>query len=521
MTTCNGGISFRQILSGGGFHYGAEVVTTRGLPAPGSAADAAALAAALLADARIAWISITDSPGGAPMLPPDWLAGRFAPEHQRIVLHMSCKDQNRNGLEAAAWRYAAEGFRNLLAMTGDLPTTGFGGTAGGVFDLDSVGLIALLRAMNDGLQVPGRRGQIETLPKTDFFIGCAVSPFKRHERELLPQYFKLVRKLAAGARWVITQLGYDMRKFHEVKLMLASRGITDVPLVGNVYLLTNGVAGLFHSGKLAGCVVSDELLAAVEKYAAGPDKGHRFCQELAAKQLAVFKGLGFAAGYLGGITKAETFGQIIDLAESYGPGDWRDFLKEIRFSQPGEFFLFEHDPQTGLAEPARINPAYLASLAAPRRPKQVTLGYRFSRLVHRWFFTRGQGFYGLMTRFYRRRDKRPGVLGRLAAATETVSKRLLYGCRECGDCSLPDCAYLCPKHACSKQSRNGPCGGSLDGRCELMDKDCFWTRVYERMKYFGESQGMLGGPVVFYNADLQNTSSWANTFLDRDHHSPS
>jgi methylenetetrahydrofolate reductase (NADPH) len=521
MTTSNGGISFRQILTGGGFHYGAEVVTTRGLPAPGSAADAAALADALLADARIAWISITDSPGGIPMLPPDWLAGRFAPERERIVLHVSCKDRNRNGLEAAAWRYAAEGFQNLLAMTGDLPTTGFGGTAGGVFDLDSVGLIALLRAMNDGLQVPGRRGQSETLPKTDFFIGCAVSPFKRHERELLPQYFKLVRKLAAGARWVISQLGYDMRKFHEVKLMLASRGIADVPLVGNVYLLGKGVAGLFHGGKLAGCVVSDELLAAVEKYAAGPDKGRRFCQELAAKQLAVFKGLGFAAGYLGGITKAETFGQIIDLAESYGAGDWRDFLKEIRFSQPGEFFLFEHDPQTGLAEPARINPAYLASLAKPRRPKQVTLGYRFSRFVHRWFFTRGKGFYGLMTRFYRRWDKRPGVLGRLAAATETVSKRLIYGCRECGDCSLPDCAYLCPQHACSKGSRNGPCGGSLDGRCELMDKDCFWARVYERMKYFGESQGMLAGPVVFYNADLQNTSSWANTFLDRDHHSPS
>ena len=42
----------------------------------------------------------------------------------------------------------------------------------------------------------------------------------------MPQYFKLMRKLAAGARWVIPQLGYDMRKFHEVKLMLASRGVS-------------------------------------------------------------------------------------------------------------------------------------------------------------------------------------------------------------------------------------------------------------------------------------------------------
>ena len=40
--------------------------------------------------------------------------------------------------------------------------------------------------MNNGLVVPGRRGNLETLPKTDFFIGCVVSPFKRYERELMP-----------------------------------------------------------------------------------------------------------------------------------------------------------------------------------------------------------------------------------------------------------------------------------------------------------------------------------------------
>ena len=98
-----------------------------------------------------------------------------------------------------------------------------------------------------------------------------------------------------------------------------------MPVIGNVYLLTKGVAKLFNSGKLAGCVVSDELLRKVEKYAAGPDKGKQFCQELAAKQLAVFKGLGFAAGYMGGIHKADGFGPIIELAESYQPDDWREF----------------------------------------------------------------------------------------------------------------------------------------------------------------------------------------------------
>jgi methylenetetrahydrofolate reductase (NADPH) len=473
----------------------------------------------LLQDPRIGWVSITDNPGGAPMLPADWLARQLGPDRQRIVVHLTCKDRNRNGVESAAWGYAAEGFENLLAVTGDYPTTGFGGIADPVFDLDSIGLVSLLRSMNEGLRVPGRRGAVETLPRTNFYIGCAVSPFKQHERELVPQYFKLVRKINAGARWVIPQLGYDMRKFHEVKLVLESRGI-HVPVIGNVYLLGRAVAKIFNSGKLAGCVVTDELLNRVEKYAAGPDKGRQFFRELAAKQLAVFKGLGFAAGYLGGIAKAETFGEIIDLAEGYGENDWRDFVKEIQFSQPGEFFFFDHDPITGLSDSTRINPEYLRSLRDPPKSREVTLGYRISRRVHDWAFTRGKGLYRLMEKLFARWDKKPGLMSRLSYWLEKEAKHLGYGCNDCGDCSLPDCAYLCPLAHCSKHIRNGPCGGSSGGKCELLDRECFWARIYERLKHYGESDELLERPVVIYNPQLKYTSAWANTYLDRDHFAP-
>ena len=508
------------MLRGDRFCYGAEVVTTRGLAPLEEPDKTVQLARDLLANPRIGWISVTDNPGGAPMLPPDWLAGMLQADRARIVLHLTCKDMNRNGLEAAAWRYASEGFINLLAITGDYPTTGFGGTAAPVFDLDSVGLIALLRSMNEGLQIPGRKGKTETLPRTNFFIGCCVSPFKRHERELMPQYFKLLHKIATGAEWVIPQLGYDMRKFHEVKLLLESRGY-DVPVVGNVYVLSRFVARLFNSGKLAGCVVSDALLNKVEKYAAGEDKGRTFFQEFAAKQLAVFKGLGFAAGYLGGLANADAFGKIIDLAESFGEDDWKDFLKEIQYAQPDEFFLFDHDPYTGMADSSRLNPDYVESLKKPPKPRDVTLGYRVSRKFHDWFFSRDKGMFGSMTRFYRWLERKPdGTANRMAHALEKQVKFIGFGCQDCGDCSLPDCGYLCPMAACSKHSRNGPCGGSANGRCELDDKECFWARVYERLKYYGESETMFEGPTVFYNAELKDTSSWANTFLGRDHHAP-
>ena len=513
------GVTFREMLFGERFYYGVEVVTTRGFQLPDTPNNLTSFAHDLLGDSRVGWISITDNPGGGPMLPLDWLAGKVADRRDRVVLHMTCKDLNRNGLEAAAWRYAAEGFQNILSITGDYPTSGFGGLADPVFDLDSVALIAMLRAMNDGLQVPGRTGKIETLPKTNFFIGCVVSPFKRHERELLPQYFKLVRKIACGARWVIPQLGYDMRKFNEVKIFLELRGIT-VPVIGNVYLLSRAVAKMFHSGKLAGCVVTDKLLETVEKYAAGPDKGKKFFLELAAKQLAVFKGLGFAAGYIGGMAKADTFGQIIDMAESFAPTDWREFIREIQYSQPDEFFLFDHNIFTGLCDSRAINRDYFDSLRHPKKSKEVTLNYRLSRLVHGLAFTRDKALYPILKKIFARLDKKPGFLSRMAYSLEKASKAVMYGCQDCGDCSLPECAYICPKRWCSKCGRNGPCGGSDDGRCELDDKECIWARIYQRLKYYGETENMLDRPVTLYNATLKNTSSWINAFLDRDHNVP-
>ncbi len=503
--------TLREAFGSGQFCYGAELVTTRGFAFPAEPARFVELGRTLASDPRITWVSITDSPGGNVMLPPDTLARALAGRGAHIIVHLTCKDRNRNALEAAAWRLASDGFTNVLAMTGDYPRSGYGGLASPVFDLDSVSLIALLKAMNDGLAVPGRKGETVTLPKTDFFIGACVSPFKRHENELMPQYFKLLRKIACGARFIITQLGYDMRKFYEVKLLLAAHNI-QIPLIGNVYLLNRTVAEMFHQNKIAGCVVSAKLLELANKYAAGPDKGRAFFLDLAAKQLAVFKGLGFTGGYLGGIAKAETFFEIIERSQQFGETDWKTFAREIQFPQPDEFYLFEQDPQTGLGDPNRINPRLAM------RPEAVDFSYRISRWVHDKFFTPNTPGYRFMQRIYRRLDQRPGPLANAAHGIEKLSKFVWFGCKDCGDCSLPDVGYLCPMVSCSKNARNGPCGGSADGQCEMLDKPCIWARAYDRLKHYDETRDMLKGPAIFYNAQLKGTSSWANTYLGRDHH---
>ncbi len=500
------------------FSYGAELVTTRGIPEPDQRSKLADFGEALADDPRIAWVSITDNPGGNPMLPADWIANILKPRGTDLVIHLTCKDLNRNGLESAAWRYAAEGFNNILALTGDYPVAGFQGQALPVFDLDSVSLVSMLHTLNEGLEITRPNGKCERLPKTDFFIGCAVSPFKRQERELMPQYFKLARKVQCGAQWVIGQLGYDMRKFHEIKLFLEWAQLP-TPIIGNVYVLNKTVARMFNQNKIPGCVVSDALYAEVEKQAASPDKGRAFFMELAAKQLAVFKGMGFAAGYLGGIHKAEAFGPIIDLAESFGADDWKAFAKEIQYPKPNEFYLFEKDEASGLGNAAQLNRNYLQSLEKPSATPDVTMNYRTTRLVHGLAFSPGKKLFPTLQKIYGRLEQGSHLMTlRSLHRIEHASKALMYGCKDCGDCSLPDTGYLCPRASCSKTGRNGPCGGSSDGRCELNDKDCLWARAYDRLKYYGESTHMLEGPAVFANAALGGTSAWANNYLGRDHH---
>jgi methylenetetrahydrofolate reductase (NADPH) len=101
---------------------------------------------------------------------------------------------------------------------------------------------------------------------------------------------------------------------------------------------------------------------------------------------------------------------------------------------------------------------------------------------------------------------------------EQAVKVPLYDCRDCGDCSLPDLAYLCPESHCAKNQRNGPCGGTSDGRCEIDVRECIWALAYDRLKPYGEELAMLDRPPVVQDNALRRTSSWANTFLGRDHY---
>ncbi|HSB05328.1 MAG TPA: methylenetetrahydrofolate reductase C-terminal domain-containing protein, partial [Thermodesulfobacteriota bacterium] len=95
----------------------------------------------------------------------------------------------------------------------------------------------------------------------------------------------------------------------------------------------------------------------------------------------------------------------------------------------------------------------------------------------------------------------------------------LFHCMNCGDCGLFDIAFLCPMSQCPKNQRNGACGGSYEGWCEVYpnEKQCIWVRAYDRLKAYHEEETIGGYIVPPCNWDLWQTASWLNFFLGRDH----
>lgn len=501
------------------FLIGVELVSTRGTVTETRAAKTVAFSRDLAACPRIDWVSITDNAGGNPMLAAPALGGPFRDSGREVVIHLSCKDFNRNALESEAWHLASEGFHNLLVLTGDYSGNGIGGGGKPVFDIDSIGLLTLLGQMNAGLDVTkAASAKVARLDPTRFFLGAVGTNFKLHENEVIPQLLKMEKKIAAGARFLINQIGYDSRKVHELIAWLRSRGHGDVPLVGNVYVLNPGVARVFRAQRIPGVVVSDELAALCEQHATSPDKGKAFFLEFAAKQIAIYRGLGYRGAYIGGVHTIAEVERILEIERGFGPEDWKQFAREIRFSRPGEFFVYAEDPVTLLADPSRLQPDYEASLRRERRlpTPNVNFSYRFSKFAHDTMFTPGKGLWNIGAKLCSSaRDpmQGPGWLRTI----EHASKVVMFGCKDCGDCSLSEITFLCPESSCAKNQRNGPCGGTRDGKCEVDDFECIWSRAYDRMKYEGREEQLLDHAPVMQDQNLRGTSSWANTWLGRDH----
>jgi len=391
-------------------------------------------------------------------------------------VHLTCVSRDRLDLRNTLEDMNALGMENVFAITGDYPKTS-GGTSKPYFHLDSVQLVEMINELRQG-----------GMP---FYISVAVSPFKYTEADCAYQYLKLEKKISAGADYAITQLGFDAKKFRELKRYMDERGLR-TPVLGNVYVLNQRAAEKMSKGEPPGCWVSPELVERIREESKAEDKGLAARLERAAQMVAIVRGLGYAGAYIGGEHQAKRIHWIIERSEELAPR-WEELAEEMTFAPKNGFYFFE-TPASPKKSPA-LMPQVLD-----------TLGHVFN-------VKKPGPLRNLVTGAMEWVDHHPALSSALERA-EFVMKSPMFGCEECGNCVLEYTEYVCPQ-TCPKNLRNGPCGGTLNGHCEVEDKQCVWVSVYERARDAGRVED-LKTYVPPRKLELKGTSSWVNYFLNRD-----
>jgi methylenetetrahydrofolate reductase (NADPH) len=465
----------REALSDGTFCYVVELV------ASGLSREARLLevATGLAGIPGLVAGSITSYAGGATGHDPLRVAAAARARGLTPNVHVTCVSRDRTELRSTLDDMHALGMENVFALSGDYPKADDAAHPA-VFDMDSVQLVHLINELREAGQ--------------DFHIAVAVSPFKYTEPDCMYQYIKLEKKIAAGADLAITQVGWDARKFAELKRYLDDRGL-HTPLLGNVYVLAPRVAERMATGQPPGCWVSPELLEIVRAEAREADGGKRARLERAATTVAILRGLGYAGAYIGGTHDPEQVRFIIARAEELFP-QWETLAEQRCFGDPHGFYL-DTQPKPGRrrARGPELVPLLLSTGTKIFPANHDTPLRRVLTSASSWL------------------ESQPPIAAALEKA-EMAVKEPLFGCQACGNCVLSYMEYVCPQ-TCPKQLRNGPCGGTSNGRCEVIDEECIWVSVYERARdrdRLEELKAYVPAP----NRQLKGTSSWLNYFLEKD-----
>jgi homocysteine S-methyltransferase len=166
-----------------------------------------------------------------------------------VNMHFTCRDRNLMGIQADLLGAHALDIRNILAMTGDPPRAGDYSNATAVFDVDGVGLIEVLRRMNEGIDATGNSiGE-----PTSFCVGAALNPAASDVDREIERFH---RKVQAGARWFQTQPVYDLAQLDR---FLERAGGSPVPvLVGLLPLHSFRHAEFLHN-EVPGITIPDEV----------------------------------------------------------------------------------------------------------------------------------------------------------------------------------------------------------------------------------------------------------------------
>jgi methylenetetrahydrofolate reductase (NADPH) len=198
------------------------------------------------------------------------------------VVQMTCRDRNRIAIQSDLLGAAALGMKNLLCLTGDHQSFGNHPQARGVFDLDSIQLIDMVRRMRDEKKFQcGEEMSVEP----HFFIGAAANPFAD------PFEFRVIRlakKITAGAEFIQTQLIYNVEKFARWMKMVREMGLHEKTyILAGVGPIKSAGAARYMKNKVAGMDVPDEIVERLQAASDSKAEGIKICLDIIEQVRAI------------------------------------------------------------------------------------------------------------------------------------------------------------------------------------------------------------------------------------------
>ena len=166
-----------------------------------------------------------------------------------VIVHVTCRDRNLIGLHSDLMGAHLLGVRSLLAVTGDPVSVGGESGATSVFDLNSIGLLELISALNAGRSLLGA----ELDGAAGFLPGAAFNP---NLPNIEGQLRRLEKKIAAGARFVQTQPVYSAAILD--RLLERTSGCGIPVLVGVLPLVSERNAEFLHN-EVPGITLPEEV----------------------------------------------------------------------------------------------------------------------------------------------------------------------------------------------------------------------------------------------------------------------
>lgn len=223
-------------------------------------ASRAIAAAKQLVRSGIDVVNIADGPRASARMSNLALAVRMLEAGVEPLLHVCCRDRNTLGLVSHVMGAHELGVRNLVIITGDPPNMGDFPNCSAVYDMDSIGLLRMVRGLNLGRDPGGKPLD----GATQFLLTTGAEPAAmNYAREIE----RLKKKIEAGAEMVLTQPVYDPAVLERFLDDVRPLGIP--VMVGLLPLASHRNAEFLHN-EVPGMRIPDATRERMRKVGSGP-----------------------------------------------------------------------------------------------------------------------------------------------------------------------------------------------------------------------------------------------------------